>query len=201
MSKSLKDQIIVRQMQPEDLDTVARIDQQSFSTPWSLNNYRYELLGNKLAHLWVAERRTTDDAHQIVGSLVAWVVLDEVHIATISVSPQYRRRHIASQLLTAALRETIAKGARIAHLEVRQSNQSAQSLYRSFGFSVVGRRPRYYQDNLEDAYLMTVADLGDKYLLWLNKGRVGPWQSPHLVSNADITQGTVQGKRRSHRET
>ena len=41
-------------------------------------------------------------------------------------------------------------------LEVRAGNEAAQDLYRKFGFEVVGRRPRYYQDNFEDALLMTL---------------------------------------------
>jgi ribosomal-protein-alanine N-acetyltransferase len=44
-------------------------------------------------------------------------------------------------------------------LEVRAGNEAAQTLYRKFGFEVVGHRPRYYQDNHEDALLMTLAPL------------------------------------------
>jgi ribosomal-protein-alanine N-acetyltransferase len=39
------------------------------------------------------------------------------------------------------------------------SNVDAQSLYRSFGFAEVGRRIRYYDDNGEDALVMTTAEL------------------------------------------
>jgi ribosomal-protein-alanine N-acetyltransferase len=43
---------------------------------------------------------------------------------------------------------------RVASLEVRASNEAAQALYRKLGFHDVGRRPRYYGDNGEDAVLM-----------------------------------------------
>jgi ribosomal-protein-alanine N-acetyltransferase len=46
-------------------------------------------------------------------------------------------------------------------LEVRLSNDAARRLYEKLGFRVVGRRPRYYKDNLEDALLMTVERLPD----------------------------------------
>ena len=49
-------------------------------------------------------------------------------------------------------------GAFEATLEVRVSNHAAQNLYRKYGFAVVGRRRRYYQDNNEDAWIMTVND-------------------------------------------
>jgi len=41
-------------------------------------------------------------------------------------------------------------------LEVRRSNLAAQALYRSFKFEQVGMRARYYEDNDEDAILMTL---------------------------------------------
>jgi [ribosomal protein S18]-alanine N-acetyltransferase len=44
---------------------------------------------------------------------------------------------------------------------VRPSNDAAQTLYRSFGFDVVGRRPAYYTDDGEDALIMTTPDLDD----------------------------------------
>jgi ribosomal-protein-alanine N-acetyltransferase len=42
-------------------------------------------------------------------------------------------------------------------LEVRESNLLAQNLYHKYGFVVTGQRPRYYQDNHENAFLMTVS--------------------------------------------
>ena len=40
-------------------------------------------------------------------------------------------------------------------LEVRASNTPAQHLYKKYGFEILGKRPRYYADNREDAYIMT----------------------------------------------
>jgi ribosomal-protein-alanine N-acetyltransferase len=47
----------------------------------------------------------------------------------------------------------------VATLDVRVSNAGAQRLYRAFGFVEVGRRIRYYDDNDEDALVMTTAEL------------------------------------------
>jgi [ribosomal protein S18]-alanine N-acetyltransferase len=44
-------------------------------------------------------------------------------------------------------------------LEVRVSNEAAQSLYAGHGFVVAGRRERYYTDDGEDAYIMTTPPL------------------------------------------
>ncbi|XVJ51837.1 MAG: hypothetical protein HEQ32_07080 [Vampirovibrio sp.] len=44
--------------------------------------------------------------------------------------------------------------------EVRASNFKAQNLYYKYGFRMVGR-PRYYQDNQEDALLLTTPFMGE----------------------------------------
>jgi len=144
-------------MRPEDLDAVAEIDRLSFPRPWSRRSYEHELFINNLARLWVAER--ADDVRQILGSIVAWYVLDEIHIATLSIHPESRRHGVAQVLVAAALREGIAGGATMAALEVRLSNEAAILLYRKFGFEITGRRKRYYRDNDEDALLMSVGGL------------------------------------------
>jgi ribosomal-protein-alanine N-acetyltransferase len=93
--------------------------------------------------------------------IVVWLILDEAHIATLAVHPEFRRKGVGSQLLEAALIEARNKGAREAMLEVRASNHIAQALYKDYGFEVVHRRPRYYRDNNEDALLMNLNNLDD----------------------------------------
>jgi ribosomal-protein-alanine N-acetyltransferase len=44
-------------------------------------------------------------------------------------------------------------------LEARVSNVVAQNLYKKYGFSIVGRRKRYYTDNNEDAFVMSTEDV------------------------------------------
>ena len=79
-------------------------------------------------------------------------VLGELHITTIAVRPEYRRRGHARALIGAAL--AAYPRATYVHLEVRPTNGAAISLYESLGFRATGRRPRYYGD--EDALLMTL---------------------------------------------
>jgi ribosomal-protein-alanine N-acetyltransferase len=86
-------------------------------------------------------------------------MVDEAHITTMAVLPTNRRTGVATILLLELLQEARRGGARVATLDVRVSNVEAQSLYRSFGFAEVGRRIRYYDDNGEDALVMTTAEL------------------------------------------
>ena len=141
----------------DDLEQVKVIDQLSFSMPWSDNADRYEIMENPASLLWVAE--TVNRKHRVCGMVAVWLILDETHIATLAVHPEYRGLGIGKQLLAVALKRSAQQGANLATLEVRDSNKVAQNIYRNFGFESVGRRKRYYRDNREDAVLMTLSSL------------------------------------------
>ena len=87
-------------------------------------------------------------------------MVDEGHIITFAVHPDWRRQHIGERLLLAFLDLAAERGAHEATLEVRLSNLPARRLYEKFGFRPVGLRPRYYSDNGEDALIMTTEPAG-----------------------------------------
>jgi len=157
----------IRAMQAGDLVQVQYIDRNSFSLPWPTSAYNYELTNPK-SLLWVAEIPGEGKPPKIIGMIVMWLIVDEAHIATLAVEPEYRRQGIGRNLLAAALRIAVQIGMREATLEVRANNLEAQSLYRKFMFEIVGFRPRYYRDNSEDALIMTMKNLGKTYLDWLD---------------------------------
>jgi ribosomal-protein-alanine N-acetyltransferase len=145
----------VEPMQLADLDAVREIERRSFSTPWPAHAYPAEIETNRLAHYRVA---------RLDGRIVAfagiWMMLDEAHITTFAVDPDFRRRSIGERLLLAMLQLALEKGGREATLEVRLSNLAARRLYEKYGFRPVGLRPRYYSDDNEDALIMTTEPLG-----------------------------------------
>ena len=144
----------IRPMSHEDLDRVLEIDRQSFSVPWTARSYRFELERNPVSRLFVAEYEG-----RVVGYIGLWELIDEGHISTLAVAPGYRRRGIASRLIETGLRSLAERGVELASLEVRESNNAAQELYRGFGFEVAGRRRAYYRDNREDALIMSLHGL------------------------------------------
>ena len=133
------------------MPAVAELDQISFSLPWPERSFRFEVTDNPASRCWVAEADG-----RVVGMIVAWLFVDEVHIATIATHPDFRRQGIAQKLLTHTLRYTSDEGAVSSFLEVRESNLAAQAMYRKFGYENTGLRKRYYKDNGEDAVLMTL---------------------------------------------
>jgi ribosomal-protein-alanine N-acetyltransferase len=157
--------IVIRKMTEADLEAVHGLETMCFPTPWPLKSFRYELEQNTAARMWVAVLPSNGrHPERIVGMIVVWLLIDLTHIATIAVHPDFRRQKIANRMICTALSATMAEGAESATLEVRASNHAAQHLYRRFGFQLVGRRPGYYQDNGEDAILMTLYDLDALHL-------------------------------------
>lgn len=144
----------IRRMTLEDLPAVIELDKLSFSLPWPERSFRFELTDNPASRCWVIE---TDE--RIVGMLVAWMLVDEAHIATLATHPDHRRQGIARKLLEHALRYMAQEGAVSSFLEVRESNAAAREMYRKFGYEETGRRKRYYKDTGEDAILMTLKGL------------------------------------------
>jgi ribosomal-protein-alanine N-acetyltransferase len=144
----------IRRMTPEDVPQVSAIDRASLSLPWPERSFHYEVTDNPAARCWVAEAGGV-----LVGMLVVWMIADEAHIATIATHPDHRRQGIAQMLMVRALDSAAQEGARRSFLEVRAGNTAAQALYRKFGFTEDGRRPRYYKDNGEDAVLMALEHL------------------------------------------
>ena len=146
---------LIRKMTVEDVPVAAQLDRISFSLPWPEHAFYYEVKDNSAARCFVAE---TED-RKVIGMIVSWVILDELHIATLAVHPDYRRQGIGELILIKALQDGREAGTRHALLEVPLGNEAAQNLYRKFGFKPVGKRPKYYKDNGEDAILMNLDDL------------------------------------------
>ncbi len=150
-------------MREEDIPAVMEIEKRSFTLPWTPGIYRYELRHNVYG-LYRIIRTRNETLPPVVAYIGIWLYLPEAHVSTIAVHPDFRGLHLGAWILASALVESAFRGAEEATLEVRISNTPAQRLYWSFGFRVVGRRYKYYSDNGEDAYIMTLRPLDLLYL-------------------------------------
>jgi [ribosomal protein S18]-alanine N-acetyltransferase len=97
----------------------------------------------------------------ILGYAGMWLMLDEAHITTIAMREKWRGKGLGELLLASLVETAFDVGAHRVTLEVRVSNEPAQNLYRKYGFTQEGVRPRYYSDNNEDAYIMTTSNIRD----------------------------------------
>jgi ribosomal-protein-alanine N-acetyltransferase len=138
----------IRRLTYADLPQVIAIERRSYRTPWSLAMFVLEL--SKPSGVCLA---ATDGDDQIVGYLVCSRYDQVWHVMNVSVNPGLRRQGIATSLMTELFARVGGDDARIT-LEVRPTNEAAIRLYERLGFTSAGRRPRYYQDNGEDAVIM-----------------------------------------------
>ena len=141
-------------MSVAELGDVLRIESLSFASSWPQNAFSNEIRDNKLAHYFVG---------RLDGIVVAyggiWVILEDSHVTTIAVHPEQRGKRFGEEMLVHLLDQAIALGASWVTLEVRESNDVAQKLYRKYGFTVVSTRRGYYSDNNENALVMWAGNL------------------------------------------
>ena len=108
--------------------------------------------------------RIFDEAGEIAGpdAAVAAFTLsrntgEEEELLLFAVSPEFRRRGIGRRMLHVLNDDARNRGALRIFLEMRRGN-TAESLYRTFGFSPIGVRPKYYRfSNGERADAITFA--------------------------------------------
>jgi ribosomal-protein-alanine N-acetyltransferase len=95
----------------------------------------------------------------LYGYAGLWLMVDEAHITTIAVRPEFRGKGLGELVLCGLVDTALEVSARILTLEVRVSNTVAQNLYLKYGFKQSGLRRRYYSDNNEDALIMTAENI------------------------------------------
>ncbi len=136
-------------MSEADLDAVLRIERASFPTPWSRDNFLFELRDNPFARNVVLRR-----GREVLGYSCLWLIDRELKINNIAIAPEHRGTGLGAALLDGVLELGAAESCTESTLEVRPSNLVARRLYESRGFEVIGRRKGYYQDTGEDALVM-----------------------------------------------
>ncbi|MFA4967821.1 MAG: ribosomal protein S18-alanine N-acetyltransferase [Candidatus Margulisiibacteriota bacterium] len=132
--------IEIKKAGKNDLAILLELENLSFSNPWGENQFL-----ESLEYFHVAKQEG-----KLAGFIGIQPIQDEVHILHMAVRPEFRRRGIAKKMMEFALSFPAKKW----FLEVRAGNHSAQKLYESYGFKVISRRRKYYQDNDEDALIM-----------------------------------------------
>lgn len=83
----------IRQMQMQDVPSIAELEKICFSDPWSENSIASEL-NNRLSYWLVAEID-----NRVVGYVGSQSVLDGADMMNLAVSPDYRRQGIAEALV------------------------------------------------------------------------------------------------------
>ena len=177
---------VIRPMQYEDIPQVAQIDREAFPGEWvfrSQSAYKKDLNNPSVRYIVACNKRDVSESEgqamqklpwfkrlfsyerhlnvseNIVGFSGFWMMMKEAHIIAIGVRDGYRRLGIGEGLLIATIELAQIVNANVVTLEVRASNETAQELYKKYGFRVVGRRLRYYSSDGEDAIIMSTDNI------------------------------------------
>ena len=158
--------ITIKPMTKSDIDNVIELEKSSYGKHhWSKESF-YNELSNELAKYFCA----FDKDNNLIAYCGCWQILEEAHITTVSVSPDFRRKHIGEALLKKIIDECYKNMVKFITLEVRVSNTPAINLYEKYSFKSLGTRKGYYQDNNEDALIMWTENIFyDKFRLVYEK--------------------------------
>ena len=137
------------EMSYDDIPDVARMEEKYFSTPWSEAGIgHYMDAGNTI--FVVAKHEGA-----LVGYAAVMQILDEADLVSIAVEDDYRQIGIAGEILDIIYDMAVRRCINKIHLEVRESNEPAISLYERDGFVRDGLRKEFYKRPVEDALLYT----------------------------------------------
>jgi ribosomal-protein-alanine N-acetyltransferase len=140
--------ISIQRMTRADIEEVVLLEKMCFSDPWSKSSFEHELINRFSIPLVVKS------GIKIVGYACLWHTFEQMEIATIGVSPEFRRKGIGRMMMNWILKEAKINGCSNVILSVRESNHAAIGLYRKFGFVDLDRRKKYYRVPEEDAIVM-----------------------------------------------
>lgn len=140
--------IVYRKMRAEDVPFISRLEEETFSMPWSAASF-LQMIEKEDTAYFVAE-----EDGRLLGGCGLLLIAGEGNITNVVVAPEARRRGVATGLLTYLLEEGDRAGLTAYTLEVRVSNAAAIRLYEKLGFVSEGIRPGFYEKPTEDAMIM-----------------------------------------------
>ncbi|MFG6340519.1 MAG: ribosomal protein S18-alanine N-acetyltransferase [Lachnospiraceae bacterium] len=140
--------IVCRRMRAEDVPFISRLEEETFSMPWSADSF-LQMIEKEDTAYFVAE-----EDGRLLGGCGLLLIAGEGNITNVVVAPEARRRGVAAKLLAYLMEEGCRAGLNAYTLEVRVSNTAAIGLYEKLGFVSEGIRPNFYEKPAEDAMIM-----------------------------------------------
>ena len=130
---------VVEPATQRDTARLAQLHGASFHRGWGEGEFEAMLSErNTLVHRLRLGRK-------LIGFAVSRIAADEAEILSIAVDAGHRGRGLSRNLLLTHLGHLAGRGVRSIFLEVEENNAPARRLYERTGFTVVGRRERYYK--------------------------------------------------------
>jgi [ribosomal protein S18]-alanine N-acetyltransferase len=133
--------MIIKKAEKNDALLIADIEEKSFNEPWSLQQIEDEVM-HENACILLAKTDTT-----AIGYISMRVNYDDIEILRIAVLPEFRRKGIASLLLSEADTVCSNNNKKLIILEVNETNTAAVLFYTKYGFVEYHKRKNYYKNH------------------------------------------------------
>lgn len=141
-------EIIIRKMQPEDLEQVCEIEKKNFSLPWSGKSFSESMERKDTVFLVALAGK------EVAGYIGCYCIAGTGEITNVAVKSAHRRKGIGGMLLENLYKEGALLECSEFFLEVRESNEAAMGLYTRQGFVKEGIRKNFYEKPVENAVIM-----------------------------------------------
>ncbi len=133
--------LMIKNMDDVDIQQVALLSSKLFKQEgWDREAFEKEL-DNPISRAIVLK-----DGFSLVGFYVAWIIADEIELASIAVDSQFRGKGFAQILIDDLVEYALKIASKTIFLEVRESNERAISFYKKNGFKYLSTRKSYYID-------------------------------------------------------
>ena len=142
--------IEIFKMTEDELSSLAEIENECFSLPWSEASFREEL--DRDGSFFLVARLDGE----IAGYVGLQFVLDEGYITNVAVRRELRRRGVGKRLMESIIKIARDMPLSFVSLEVRESNFGAIALYEGLGFKTMGVRKDFYEKPRENGLIMTL---------------------------------------------
>lgn len=139
--------VVYRKMTAEDVPFISRLEEETFSMPWSADSF-LEMISKEDARYYVAE-----EDGRLLGGCGVLMIAGEGNITNVAIASEARNRGIGTALLRHLMAEGDREGLTAYTLEVRVSNAAAIHVYEKLGFVSAGVRPGFYEKPVEDALI------------------------------------------------
>lgn len=138
----------IRWMIRRDMPAVLAIENESFEFAWTENDFiRCLRQRNCIGMVVECEDR-------VVGFMIYELHKNRLHILNFAVASRMRRQGIGSAMVSKLLTKLSHERRNRLMLEVRETNLNAQLFFRHLEFRAISILRDFYDDTVEDAYLM-----------------------------------------------
>lgn len=138
----------IRWMIRRDMPSVIGIEQSCFEFAWTEEDF-IRCLRQRNCIGMVAEK-----GDEIVGFMIYELHKNRLHILNFAVNPDARRSGVGKAMCSKLFGKLSHERRNRIMLEVRETNLEAQLFFKNLGFRAISVLRDFYDDTVEDAYLM-----------------------------------------------